>query len=107
MSATSSKDYFPKPESFYRHRPSLQRCRAFAAAKGNLMFYSKNVGFQERWARGLSGAAMVACGLVGLGFTPLGLLVACAGVVTVVTGLVGFCPACAMVGRKLHQSSRR
>lgn len=64
------------------------------------MFYRKNVGPKERWARGLTGAVMVACGLLGLGATPLGLLVACAGVVTVVTGLVGFCPACAMVGRK-------
>jgi len=65
------------------------------------MFYRKNVGTKERVARGVVGTLMVACGLLGLGLTPLGLLTACAGVVTVVTGLVGFCPACAMVGREL------
>jgi hypothetical protein len=29
------------------------------------------------------------------------------GVVTVLTGLFGFCPACAMVGRKLNETSTR
>ncbi|WP_431096192.1 YgaP family membrane protein [Polaromonas aquatica] len=66
------------------------------------MFYRKNVGPKERWVRGVSGALMAACGLVVLGVTPLGLLAAGAGVVTVLTGLFGFCPGCAMVGRKLE-----
>jgi len=66
------------------------------------MFYRKNVGPKERWARGVSGALMVGGGLFALGLTPLGLLVACAGVVAVLTGLFGFCPACAMVGRTLQ-----
>ncbi|MEO7886424.1 MAG: DUF2892 domain-containing protein [Polaromonas sp.] len=64
------------------------------------MFYRKNMGPKERWACGVSGGLMVACGLIVLGLTPLGLLAACAGVVTVLTGSFGFCPACAMVGRK-------
>ena len=70
------------------------------------MFYRKNVGPKERWARGVSGALMVACGLFVLGVTPLGLLTAGAGVATVLTGLFGFCPACAMVGRKLENRVR-
>lgn len=67
------------------------------------MFYRKNVGPKERWARGVSGALMAVCGLLVLGVTPPGLLAACAGVVTALTGLLGFCPACAMVGRKLEK----
>ncbi len=66
------------------------------------MFYRKNVGPKERWARGVSGALMAGCGLFVLGLTPLGLMAAGAGAVTVVTGVFGFCPACAMLGRKLE-----
>lgn len=64
------------------------------------MFYRKNVGHKERIARLVAGCLMVLCGLVGLQASPLGLLVAVAGVVSTATGLFGFCPACAMVGRK-------
>ena len=64
------------------------------------MFYRKNVGAKERWSRLLAGALMAACALTLLGATPLGLLLAGAGAFTALTGLVGFCPACAMVGRK-------
>ena len=70
------------------------------AVKGETMFYRKNVGAGERWGRALTGGLMVACALLGIGTTPLGLLMAGAGVVTALTGMVGFCPACAMVGRK-------
>jgi hypothetical protein len=65
------------------------------------MFYRKNVGSKERVARLVAGVLMGACGLFFFGATPLGWLALGAGVMTVVTGLVGFCPACAMVGRKL------
>ena len=64
------------------------------------MFYRKNVSGKERAARLVGGGLMVLCGLVGLQASMLGILVAGAGVVSAVTGLVGFCPACAMVGRK-------
>lgn len=70
------------------------------------MFYRKNVGPKERMARTVAGVSMAVCGLVGLGATPLGWLVAGAGAMTVATGLVGFCPACAMVGRKLPGEPR-
>lgn len=64
------------------------------------MFYRKNVSGKERAARLVGGGLMVLCGLVGLQASMLGILVAGAGVVSAMTGLVGFCPACAMVGRK-------
>jgi hypothetical protein len=64
------------------------------------MFYRKNVGSKERIARFVGGGLMVVCGLLGLQASPLGLMVAVAGVVSTATGLFGFCPACAMVGRK-------
>ncbi len=64
------------------------------------MFYRKNVGAPERWSRAVAGGLMVACALTQIGTTPLGWLLAGAGVFTALTGMVGFCPACAMAGRK-------
>ena len=64
------------------------------------MFFRKTVGAKERWLRLVASVLIVACALTQIGFTPLGLLLAGAGVFTALTGLVGFCPACAMVGRK-------
>ena len=70
------------------------------------MFYRKNVGTKERVARTVTGVLMGVCGLFFLGSTPLGWLVVGSGVMTVVTGLFGFCPACAMLGRKLPGGSQ-
>lgn len=64
------------------------------------MFYRKNVGAKERGARLLGGALIVACSFTLVGWTPLGWVLAASGVFTALTGVVGFCPACAMVGRK-------
>ena len=69
------------------------------------MFYAKNVGSKERIVRTVGGAIMILCGVVGLRLSSLGLLLGGAGIVTIVTGLVGFCPACAMVGRKPVEGS--
>ncbi len=63
------------------------------------MFYRKNVGSKERWGRILGGALIVACSLTQIGFTPLGIVLALSGVVTALTGLVGYCPACSLAGR--------
>lgn len=67
------------------------------------MIYRKNIPGWERATRVVGGAAMVACGFFGLPL-PMGYLVAGAGVVTVLTGFVGFCPMCAMAGRRLPSS---
>ena len=70
------------------------------------MLYRKNVGSKESVARLLGGALIVACSLGLIGTTPLGLVLAASGVVTALTGLFGFCPACAMTGRKPLNESR-
>lgn len=64
------------------------------------MFYRKNVAPTERAVRAVAGGLMIACAWALAGATPLGWLMAGAGVMTVVTGMVGFCPACAMAGRR-------
>jgi len=65
------------------------------------MFYRKNLPGWERAARVLAGAAMFAWGFLGLPGMPIGYLIAGTGAVTIVTGFFGFCPMCAMVGRRL------
>jgi hypothetical protein len=69
------------------------------------MIYRKNVGTIEQVARIAAGAALVVCGLVGLAGNPVGYVLAGAGAITALTGLFGFCPACAMVGRKLNEKA--
>lgn len=64
------------------------------------MWYRKNVASPERWARVIVGALMIACGLVGLHASSLGLLLAATGAVSLVTALFGYCPACAIAGRR-------
>ena len=68
--------------------------------RGTGMLYRKNVGSKESWARILGGALIAACSLVQIGATPLGWVLAATGVLTLLTGLFGFCPACSMAGRK-------
>jgi hypothetical protein len=64
------------------------------------MLYRKNVGAKESLARVLGGALIAACSLTQVGATPLGLVLAASGVFTAFTGVFGYCPACAMAGRK-------
>jgi hypothetical protein len=64
------------------------------------MLYRKNVGSKEGVARLVGGALIVACSLALIGTTPLGMVLAASGTVTALTGLFGFCPACAIAGRK-------
>jgi hypothetical protein len=64
------------------------------------MLYKKNVGALERLGRGLLGGAMAASPLL-LDLPPLagrGLIVG--GLFTIVTGMIGYCPACAAIGRR-------
>jgi hypothetical protein len=63
------------------------------------MWYRKNVGGWERAARLIGGGLMLIC-VVALHASPLGLLLSGAGVVTLVTGVFGYCPACAIAGRE-------
>jgi hypothetical protein len=65
------------------------------------MFYRKNLPGWERAVRTIGGIGMIAVGLIGLSGTTAGYLLAGAGAVAIATGFFGFCPMCAMVGRKL------
>jgi hypothetical protein len=65
------------------------------------MFYVKNVPGWERVLRVIAGLAMIACGLLALKGLLIGYLLAGSGVLTMLTGFFGFCPMCAMAGRRL------
>ncbi|MEH2515089.1 hypothetical protein V1279_000662 [Bradyrhizobium sp. AZCC 1610] len=62
------------------------------------MFYRKNLPGWERAMRSVAGVGMIGYGLLGM---PAGYLIAGTGVVAIATGFFGFCPMCAMVGRRL------
>jgi hypothetical protein len=68
------------------------------------MFYRKNLAGWERALRAAAGVAMVGCGLVALQGLAVGYLIAAAGVLVAATGFLGFCPACAMAGRRLTRA---
>jgi hypothetical protein len=78
----------------------------FAVIGGDGVFYGKNMGSKEGWARVIGGALIVACSLTQIGPTLLGLVLAISGVLTALTGLTGFRPACAMAGRKSLEGPR-
>ena len=67
----------------------------------NEMFYVKNVPNWERVLRLLAGIGLVVASLMLLGSDWRGWAVGLSGAGLVVSSLLGFCPACAMVGRKL------
>ena len=64
------------------------------------MLYRKNIPRPESLVRIVAGLALIAVSLAWLGVTPIGLVLAASGAVGIVTGVFGYCPACAMVGRK-------
>jgi hypothetical protein len=69
------------------------------------MIFAKNVPNWERVLRVIAGLAMVAWSLLVLGGT-WGVLLTLSAAGIVVSGLVGFCPACAMVGRRLDKARK-
>jgi hypothetical protein len=69
------------------------------------MFYVKNVPTWERVLRVLAGLAVVAWSVMALGGL-WGTVAALSAAGLVLSGLVGFCPACAMVGRKLDKARK-
>jgi hypothetical protein len=71
------------------------------------MFYQKNVPSIERVVRILLGMVMLGMVIAGVGFQGGSLIgkvavLFSAGFV-MITGFIGWCPACAMVGRKLKE----
>ncbi len=65
------------------------------------MLYVKNVPAAERVIRVLMGAGLLALALLWLGPNMKGWIMGAMGMMATLTGLVGWCPMCAMVGRKL------
>ena len=71
------------------------------------MFYRKNLPGWERAMRSVGGVVMIAYGFFGMPGLPgtpgtmAGYLIAGTGAVAILTGFFGFCPMCAMVGRRL------
>lgn len=62
------------------------------------MLYVKNVPSWERVARVAVGLGLATASVAYFGATPAGWGVAAMGLVAPMSGLLGFCPACAMVG---------
>jgi hypothetical protein len=63
------------------------------------MTFERNLPLWERGVRIIGGAAMMAVGGLVIGDKMIGYSIAMAGVMVLMTGLVGFCPACALAGR--------
>lgn len=68
--------------------------------------YVKNVPNWERAMRIVLALVVIAAGLT-LAAAPWNWMLAAAGAGFGLTGVVGFCPACALVGRKLQQAPRK
>lgn len=66
------------------------------------MFYRKNLYRWEQWLRVVLGVAMAVAGIGFMGGA-LGYGLAAFGAMLAVTGIVGWCPACATVGRRLKE----
>lgn len=64
------------------------------------MIFKKNVGPKERISRIVAGILMILCGLAGLHASALGILFAVAGGLSLVTGLIRYCPVCQLNGPK-------
>lgn len=64
------------------------------------MLYLKNLPAWERLLRNAVGLALVAYALLGT-TGPWTWVLVVAAVILILTGVVGFCPACALAGRRL------
>jgi Protein of unknown function (DUF2892) len=64
------------------------------------MLYRKNIYAWEQWSRIVLGLALLVLGIFGPPGGWIGWLIALAGFASGVTGIFGWCPACAMIGRK-------
>ena len=69
------------------------------------MFYKKNLPVWERIARLVAAALLGLCALNYSG-TPAAWVFGILGLVLGATSVVGFCPMCAMAGRKLRMNQK-
>lgn len=68
-----------------------------------MVIYVKNVPNWERVMRMVMGATAIAFAAMSWGVSGVAVGVGVMGAVLALTGLVGFCPLCAMLGRKLDK----
>lgn len=66
------------------------------------MIYAKNLPLWERSLRISAGTVAAAYALLGVGGV-MGWVILAGGVGTALTGIFGFCPACALAGRRLEK----
>ena len=72
------------------------------------MFYPKNVPNWERVIRVALGIALIGIALAQQPFGLLGVIILIAsGISAIATGFVEWCPACAVVGRKIKQQQAK
>jgi hypothetical protein len=64
--------------------------------------YVKNISVLERVVRFVIGSVATVAGLLTLE-SPWKWILVVAGIGVAITGVVGFCPACALVGRRLDK----
>ncbi|WP_371412889.1 DUF2892 domain-containing protein [Thiomonas sp. X19] len=69
------------------------------------MFYVKNVPTWERVLRVVMGLMALGFAAIHWGGSPVAIGAGVMGAVLSMTGLFGFCPMCAMVGRKLDKGA--
>jgi len=64
------------------------------------VLYPKNLPHWERWLRVVVGIALVAYGLLGTSSLIMTSIALISAAVVLITGFIGYCPACAVAGRK-------
>lgn len=67
------------------------------------MFYAKNVPAWERVLRSVLGVLALAYAAMNWGSSGLAVAVGIVGAMLAMTGMIGFCPMCALAGRKLKK----
>ena len=67
------------------------------------MFYTKNLPTWERTLRAIMGILSLVYVGMNWGVSGLAVGMGIMGAVLAMTGIIGFCPMCAMVGRKLSK----
>lgn len=70
------------------------------------MLYIKNLPLWERALRLSAGAGLAAYALLYMRGLPGWALLAC-GAGVALTGLIGFCPACALAGRRIAKAAEK
>ena len=68
------------------------------------MLFNRNIPSWERALRIIAGIAMAAAGFVWFSASLLGWGIAGSGIILLATGFTGYCPACAIAGRRIDSN---